>query len=244
MTYQLLGAALPIDPRLVEALDGEWRRFAWPGTWWTGAERIAIASEARVARSCALCAERLAALSPEVGEEHAAGGPLTAGAVDAVHRIARDPGRLSSRWFRQVMDSGVSPEQLVEMTGVIAILTIGDTLARACGAAPSELPAPEAGEPSRQRPPGLETESAWVPMVHPDRAEGPIRGMYDSYLRAAGYVYNVGRALTLVPAEVAGFGAAFYPTYNVDQAPSGDALSRPQMELLASSVSAANDCFY
>ena len=35
-----------------------------PGTWWTGAERRAIALEARAARDCTLCSERKAALSP------------------------------------------------------------------------------------------------------------------------------------------------------------------------------------
>lgn len=38
--------------------------FACSGTWWTGVERRAIATEARAARDCALCSERKAELSP------------------------------------------------------------------------------------------------------------------------------------------------------------------------------------
>ena len=41
-----------------------WQSLAAPGTWWTGAERVAIAREVRAARRCASCAERKAALSP------------------------------------------------------------------------------------------------------------------------------------------------------------------------------------
>ena len=142
------------------------------------------------------------------------------------------------------MEGGVTPEQLVEMTGVIAILTLGDTLAVACGSPLSPLPEAVPGEPSRVRPPGLETESAWVPVVHQDFAEGPVRETYEHFRKVAGYVYNIGRALTLVPAEMAGFGRTFFPIYNTYEVPAEDELSRPQMELLASSVSAVNDCFY
>src|SRR5438876_9380092 len=35
-----------------------------PGTWWTGAERVAIEAEARGAACCALCRERRNSLSP------------------------------------------------------------------------------------------------------------------------------------------------------------------------------------
>ena len=242
MTYEL-DCDLPVNEVLIAGLDAEWQRFGRPGTWWTGAERVAIAAEARAARSCSRCAERNAALSPE-GHPHEASGPLSAAAVDAVHRISSDPGRLSARWARQVEAAGLSPEQLVELTGVVAILTLGDTLARACGAPLSGLPAASRGAPSRVRPSGLESESAWVPVVHPERAEGAIREVFESFRQAVGYVFNIGRALTLVPAEFEGFGRAFYPTYpNHGDPPAGD-LDRSQIELLAATVSAANDCFY
>ena len=55
---------LPVRPDLEDAHRETWRRIAAPGTWWTGAERVAMAAEVRRARRCALCAERKAALSP------------------------------------------------------------------------------------------------------------------------------------------------------------------------------------
>ena len=48
-----------------------WRRLAGPGSWWTGAERVAIAIEARRARECELCRRRKQSLSPYfVNGEH------------------------------------------------------------------------------------------------------------------------------------------------------------------------------
>ena len=46
------------------AVDESWRELEAAGTWWTAAERVAMAAEGRTARGCALCAERKAALSP------------------------------------------------------------------------------------------------------------------------------------------------------------------------------------
>lgn len=245
MTYTLAGSALAISDALGERLDAEWRRLARPGTWWTGAERIAIAEAARAAGDCPLCAEREAALSPNaVTGRHAGHSPLPDAVLDAVHRIATDPGRLSSHWYESLREAGVTPEQLVELTGILGILTLGDSLARACGAEPSALPAPQAGEPSRVRPPGAEVHNAWVPMVRPDRAEGPVKLLYEMVQKGAGFVFNVARALTLVPEELAGFFGTFVISYTTHGAPPPGGLERPQMELLAASVSSMNDCFY
>ena len=245
MAYSLRGSALPVADALVESLDAQWQRFARRGTWWRGAERIAIAEAARTARSCPLCAERKTAVSPNsITGRHAGESPLPEAVVDAAHRIATDPGRLSSAWYAALLETGVTPEQLVELTGILGILTLGDTLARACGAEISELPAPEAGEPSRLRPPSAEVHNAWVPMVHPDRAEGRIKLFYEGVHKAAGFVFNVVRALTLVPEELSGFFGAFRPSDATHGPPPPGGLERPQMELLAASVSSMNDCFY
>ena len=245
LTYRLDDSALPIPDALVSRLDGEWRRFGRAGTWWTAAERVAIAAEGRAAKACALCAERRAAVSPyAVDGAHEGSGVLPAAVVDAVHRIVTDPGRLSSKWYEELLAHGVAPEQLVEMAGILSILTIGDTLARAVGCAPPALPSPEPGEPSRVHPPGIEHGGGWVPMVHPDRAEGAIKLGYDMVTRAAGFVFNVARALTAVEAEWQGFMGVFLQSYNTHGAAEPGALTRPQMELLAASTSAANECFY
>ena len=59
-----------------------------PGTWWAASERRAIAEEARAARSCQLCADRKAALSPfSVNGHHDGPGDLDPQVVDVIHRI-------------------------------------------------------------------------------------------------------------------------------------------------------------
>ncbi|TFH21484.1 MAG: hypothetical protein E4H03_10570, partial [Myxococcales bacterium] len=79
---------------IVESQSRAWEALAQPGTWWTGAERVAIAREARAAWDCPLCRKRKSALSPyAVNGSHAAATDLSTVAIDAVHRIVTDPGR-------------------------------------------------------------------------------------------------------------------------------------------------------
>ncbi len=47
-----------IRPDLPDAFRHTWKKVAEPGTWLTGAERVAIACEVRNAQLCGLCSER------------------------------------------------------------------------------------------------------------------------------------------------------------------------------------------
>ena len=228
-----------------EGLDQAWATLAAPGGWFTGAERVALAAEVRRARGCALCVERKAALSPySSSADHAGAGVLSSSVLDAVHRISTDPGRLSQRWYRRTLDRGLRPEEVVEITGIVGVVTIADTLAAALGNPLRPLPEPQPGEPARALVPGTEVSGGWVPMVHPDRAEGVVKDMYALVRGSAGFVFNVARALTAVPVALIGFFRAFSPNYNTHgEVPEGG-LIRPQVELLAATTSSLNDCFY
>jgi hypothetical protein len=83
-------------PALETAQNEAWRRLGLPGTWWTGQERQAIAQECRAATGCAFCATRAAALSPltVAGRHDVAEPSLPPAAIEAIHRIRTDPGRL------------------------------------------------------------------------------------------------------------------------------------------------------
>ena len=120
----------------------------------------------------------------------------------------------------------------------------GDTLARACGCEPAPLPEPVAGEPTRETPGGLSAAGAWVPMIDPQQAEGMVRAVYDDVERAAGFVFNVARSLTAVPGAWGAFFGTFLHSYTTHGAVRDGDLTRPQMELLAASTSAVNECFY
>ena len=64
-----LYASSPIALRddLAAAHARAWERIGNPGTWWDGAQRVAIAAETRHVPYCALCRRRKEALSPASG---------------------------------------------------------------------------------------------------------------------------------------------------------------------------------
>ena len=91
----------PVRGDIAAAHRAYWRTLARPGSWWTGAERVAIAAESRNASRCGLCAARKAALTPAaVADEHAGSNELPDVAVDAIHRIVTDPGRMTKRYVQ------------------------------------------------------------------------------------------------------------------------------------------------
>jgi hypothetical protein len=210
-----------------------WDRLRRRGTWWTGRDRVAIAAETRAAAACALCRDRRQALSPYVVDgAHDRVSDLPLQVVDAVHRIATDSGRLTERWYRELVDETLADAAFVELVGVVITVVGSDTFARALGVPIPELPEPEDGEPTRIRPPGARVDGHWVPSLPPEH----------------GAVPNVRRALSLVPAEARAFeemGAVMYlPLDDLMEFERDRAISRPQMELLAARVSALNQCFY
>lgn len=227
-------------------LDTSWQALGQAGGWFSAAERIAIANESRSARDCAHCHARKAALSPyAVGGAHTTSTTsLSQPTIEAIHRIATDPGRLSQQWNDELAAAGLLPEELVEITGVIGVVTIADSLSRALSM--PERAVPEAGEglPHRTRVAGTVLERGWVPMVDPDRAEGFVKVMYEQVQAAAGFVFNVARALTSVSEALRDFFGAFLPNYSTHGPVRPGGLSRSQVELLAASTSAYNDCFY
>ncbi len=246
--------AIGIRPAQAEACDRAWRRLGQPGTWWTGAERVALLEAARAASECELCRRRKQALSPNMVEgAHAGNAMLPAAAIEAVHRLTTDPGRLTESWYRELLASGLSPHQYVELVGVVAMTTVVETFARAIGAAPPPLPPAQPGGPSRREPPGAAVSVAWAPTLPADRltpelAElyGGIRstlpsGAWPATTPTARRVGNVMLALSLVPDEQYAF--SLFSSSALYRSPEL-ALTDDQRELVASAASAYNDCFY
>jgi hypothetical protein len=237
-------APVPVRDDLVRAHERAWQRLAEPGTWWTGSERIAISAEVRNAPRCLLCKERKAAVSPLAVEgRHDSLGALPETAVDVIHRVVVDPGRLSRTWFEKVLAGGLSDAQYVEIIGVVVTLVSIDSLCRGLGIPPHPLPEPVLGEPSRRRPAGARREGAWVPMIAHGRGEGADADLYDG--KRTG---NVIRALSLVHDEVRALkdlsAAHYLPFDKMMDLRVGRTLDRAQIELIAGRVSALNECFY
>ena len=215
---------LPIREATKAAHQQTLERYRSPGDWWTASERTAIVREVRQAVDCALCADRRNAVSPTmVTGEHDHGGELPSAAVEVIHAVRNDSGRLTRRWFDQIVPEQLSMEAYVELISLIASSVIVDTYAQGVGGALVEVAEPLFGEPTRGREPGVEDAGAWVPVAAEGRA-------------------NILRALGSVPNANSLFFGAFSPSYYMPTAEFD--LSRSQVELVAARVSAVNQCFY
>lgn len=194
-TFRYDDAPFPIRPDIPEAHRAFWVRLAGPGSWWTGAERVAIGAETRNALACRFCAARKQALSPYAFEgEHAHGEGLPPRAVDAVHRIVNDQARITRRWVEENAAQGLSKAAYVELVGVVVAVFSIDEFHRALGLALQPLPVPRAGAPDGHLPSVLSEDIGFVPTVPPHGAVGREAGLWP-----AGRSANVIRALTLVP---------------------------------------------
>jgi hypothetical protein len=98
-SFRYADCAFPVRSDIPTAHRWAWSRLSSPGTWWRGEQRVAIADEVRAADRCKFCSERRDALSPDVVDGAHDSRPqsrcLPDAAVDAVHRITTDAGRLT-----------------------------------------------------------------------------------------------------------------------------------------------------
>ena len=235
-------AAVEVREDLRAAHQGVLDHFRRPGSWFSGAERIAISAESRRAPACSLCQERKEALSPEhVQGKHGSAEKLADALVDVIHRVRVDSGRLSRRWFEATLASGLSEGKYVEAVGIVALTAGLDTQCRALGVPPFPLPQPLSGSPTGRSPEGMTRGIAWVPLLRPEDASGPEADLYGG----GGFVPNILRALSLVPGHIPvmrNWSAAHY--VDVADRTARRAIDRSQIELVAARVSALNECFY
>ncbi len=215
---------------LTAAQDEAAAQLAEPGDWLSGAQRVAVWAEARDSATNPLDRARREAISPAaVADRHPATAELPAPAVDVVHRVASDPGRLTRAWADDAIVE-LGEETYAELVGVTGIALVLDRFRLAIGQPARPLPAPVGGEPARVRPDDVGDVGAWVAQtVHKARA-------------------NVSRALSLVPRTNQTWrvlvdshytrGAEFYRL--VWDRP----LSRPQVELVAARTTSLHECFY
>ncbi len=213
----------PVRPDISTAHQAFWTRLAAPGSCFRGAQRVAIAAEARAARPLRSEPPWLRKL-PEPED-----GVLPAIAVEAVRTISLDAHRIDRTWCDRVVAT-LGDAAYVELLAISAQLTAVDAFAEALGVELTPLPAPSDGAIDGARPDGLGDIGAFVPMLL--AFPGP----------------NVGRAMSLAPQDNATFFGLVGSMYAL-----GDfaelvwkdrPLCRPQVELLAARVSAINECFY
>lgn len=231
---------------LSQAYREYWARLARPGSWWTGAERVAIAQESRNAVDCSFCAERKQALSPyNFAGEHGHAGVLDPLVVDAVHRIITDQTRITRAYVQNNESCGMSKEQYVELSGIVTVTFSIDEFHRGLGLPLEPLPEPEDGEPSHYRPAHAVDGTGFVPMIPADGNVGTEADLWPEGVSA-----NVLRAYSVVPDAVRDWmlvGDAQYlsmPGMQIFVGDTGRSIDRMQIELVAARVSSHNECFY
>ena len=246
MNFTYNSSAFPIREDIPLAYRQYWQALANAGSWWTGAQRVAIAQEVRNASRCGFCTQRRQALSPNsVQGQHDSSTELSALAIDAVHRIITDQTRITQTFVDELAANGLSNEAYVELAGVAVSVFSIDEFNRALGLPPEPLPEPVPGEASHYRPQQAVAGTGFVPMLPPDGDTGNEEGIWPG-----GRSANVLRAFTLVPnafREWLAIGKVQYlaveDMVNMFQ-PEGRSINRMQIELIAGRVSAINQCFY
>lgn len=233
---------LKVRADLVEAQDRAWSSIGVCGTWWTGAERIALAD---------LVLEALTdsdPLPPWTARSSVADRPAVAAlpdaAVDAAYRLSRSPGTLTQEWYSSLINRDLTPCAYVELVTIVVRVAAIQRFGAILGIDVPPLPPAGPGHPTRAEPSGLGLHHHWVPIVRPDDAEGELSWLYDG-----GFAPNVRRALSAVPESYRQIDplqrAGYLPTnemMTLDWHRPG--LDRPQMELVAAKTSQVNECFY
>lgn len=230
---------------LADAHRDALNRLSRPGSWWTGEQRLSIATATRDARNCSACEQRLASISTSgCYGRHGESLILDDNVLEVVHTVARDANRLSSKAVADITDSVMTVGHYVELISVVATIIAIDRFCLTLGMKPPDLPDPVAGEPDEYTPQCATSDIAWVPTIAPEDATGPESDIYRNQSAA-----HIHRALSLVPAEKHGFFALDDVMYLRD----ADlrkfdrefrAINHAQIELLAARVSALNRCLY
>ena len=230
----------PVDDELAAIHVRQLGQISAPGTWGSGAQRRAVAVEARRAGYDAGLLE----LPP--------GGPEEPDVAlgDVVRRLARTIAssvhELNQDFCDQALADGLSDAEYVEIVGVVSRLVDLDVFARGIGVSPRPLPAARPGEPTRMRPVTAIPEHAWVPTV----PNGPAGGEIGQALYHGMPMPYIVRALSLVPDELLAHLELEIAHYTrLDKLfdyeyQHHEGLTRPQAEVVAGRVSALNDCFY
>lgn len=149
-------------------------------------------------------------------------------ASDVIVRVAAAPATTTRSWVDAMVES-VGEEQYVELMGVAARVVMGDTFMRLLGLDPMPFPEPEAGVPSRRRvEPRPRKIRSWI-------AVGPA--LVPPFTQVLvpdenAITYPLIEALYMTGTDMAD------PDYR-----RGD-LHRTQIELVASTLSYGNECFY
>ena len=225
---------------LVEIHAAQLENLALPGTWGTGAQRLAVAGTARHAG--------IDAGILEASDQHQAmpDVALPDTVKTFIRQLAVTPKDVDEAACDDARSDGLSDEEYVEIVGIVSRMVNIDIFARGIGAQLPPLPSPRAGQPTRIRPASAVHEHAIVPTV-PNAPEG---GDDAQELYGGKWQPYIMRALSLVPGELRDHleleEVQYMPMSKV-MVPDHQhhvGVTRAQAEVVAGRVSAINECFF
>ena len=152
----------PLLAEFEALLDREWDRMANAGTWWTGTERVAIATEARLSR-----------------DDPPSSNQLSAAANEAARRVSVEAATIRQVDIDRWADGGLDPFAYVELVSVVSRLAAIDVTAFGLGMDERPLPVPQSGDPSFERPTDAVVSNGWVPTVGPAWAPASLSAVPD-----------------------------------------------------------------
>ena len=217
---------------LSEAHRLAWHHIAAPGTWWTGAQRVELASTALQAIAdpdplppwiCVSTTDRL-------------GSDLVAprAAHDVAYRIARHAGTMTVDVYRAATDE-IDELPYVELCAIVSTVAAVAHFCRNVDVEVPPLPDPQPGTPTRTRPPRLaRARFNWVPVAEP---ADEVAAVVQAYTAVPDEQHNTWR---MADAQYMPVAAMVDP----DWSRRPDGLSRAQMELVAARLTRLRDCFY
>jgi hypothetical protein len=217
---------------LVEAHRLAWEHLAAPGSWFTGAQRVELATTALAAIADA------DPVPPWVGASAAGRLPADRVAPDAAHdaayRLARHAGTVTEDVFRTYAHRlGELP--YVELCALVSTVAAVAHFHRNVGLPIPPLPAAVPGEPTGDRPERLAPATLnWVPVAAP---ADEVAAVVQAYSAVPGEWTNTWR---MADAQYMPEPAMVHPDWS--RRPGG--LTRAQMELVAARVAQLRDCFY
>ena len=237
-------SGLEIRPDLTDAHAHVWEKLAAPGTWWNGAERLAMAEVVRTALDDPDPTPPWVSASSSGRVAH--NPALSSQLQDAVYRLTRHAGTLTEDWYLSMRDAtAITHQQWVEVIDVVISVASVLRFAQLAGIDRPEFPTALDGEPLRQEQPSKPANHHWVPVVHLEDMTPELEPFYEGLPVIAPVI----RALSSVPAAMDTLSvlssAQYIPNREmVDLNWSRGTLSRRQMEFVAGRLSAHRECFY
>lgn len=214
-----------VDKEIIHSFEIIWDHLGTSGSWWTGAQRLAIAKEARSSAPRPLWdkAPPLDSFSDEYD------GSLTYFEKAVVERVTVEPSSIDLRTYQEII-SKIGEDKYAELAAVVSQIVPIDHLHDALGVQREELPPVSDTPISQERPEDLVYDVGFLPTL-------PSEGLPHVAVALSLALADNARRMLLVRSMYSGrsFEDMVWTHRN---------LSRPQIELVAARTSALNECFY